>query len=908
MLGQPAEDPCGCTSYTEKGVSGEKRNISVLKPIPDCTYFKGKIVIDEPTYFNNLSIRMETGAEIEVTSTLNVYESNIGTCDDMWKGILVVGDNNANSGLIIFSESKISGAEIAIKLTDNSKYFIQQSEFDNNYIGIATGSPFAADPDPMTVYPSDGIILGCQFHTSTSLPDPYNGQYYYPSWPSNVAIPYDQGYAALYIAGSTGLYMGELGATGSDRNHIYNMRNGVIVRSADTKILGTDFAHFEGTVSKIFAANDLLNYNQRGISLENSVCHIEQDTFVDLMIGVQSLLTSQDIVDNYFLLSTQSPIRSTRGIKLDLPIRAFVSENVLYDGYMGIDVFGSSNGGLDIRYNDLFRSITAANNVGINLQRVYGVGYDNSVKENEIEITGGNQAVGISLNAVSELNLYHNTVDFLETMSLTAGEENAGISGLNVINSLIAENYITGNSNYRTNDNNAGIIWTNGLSNKFHCNNTDDMYFGFHIIGLNMETMLKSNELYDATDGLELFSPVHLGTQTHYGNQWLGSYAAFGAFINGPDPEGTASASTFIADASAASPGVLIPDVIGPTSVDDDWFQDDDGTSAAVMCNAYPPPAPLVDSLVKLVRYDLEYTDYEDEMNWMRKADILTFLHMYPAYLSNTVLDSFFDAEETTALGELIWAEWQMSKAHGINGAMPVKDSTAFDYLGQVRRLDSLIATNPINIVALMALRVLKIDTLSGHFDDWRGMLDSQISDTGDALGDAVDVADNVTPTNDQESALQIMLGLQGWHYKGDSLTTGELADVYDYARQCPWLGARSMSEAQMLFASLADSTYTHRPGACITYEPFNIMDRSKSYSDAFQLFPNPASDAVTVYLPAWAELLSMHGTDGKQWVQRNVTGQTYVQVPTKVLPSGLYTIRINGGNQSEAKQLSITQ
>jgi len=103
---------------------------------------------------------------------------------------------------------------------------------------------------------------------------------------------------------------------------------------------------------------------------------------------------------------------------------------------------------------------------------------------------------------------------------------------------------------------------------------------------------------------------------------------------------------------------------------------------------------------------------------------------------------------------------------------------------------------NPYNIVALKALRVLKIDTLAGHMDDWLDMLDSQITDTEDAIDNALDVVDYVTPTNDQEAELQAMLWLQGGHSRGDSLTTIEVDDVYALARQCPWLGARGLSEA----------------------------------------------------------------------------------------------------------------
>jgi hypothetical protein len=553
--------------------------------------------------------------------------------------------------------------------------------------------------------------------------------------------------------------------------------------------------------------------------------------------------------------------------------------------------------------------------VGINLQKVYGTSLNNVVRENEIDITGGKKAVGISMNAVNELRLIHNIIDFFETEPLPAGTENAGISGMQVYNSLIAENYITGTSNYKSGSKNAGIIMTNCMANDLNCNETDEMYYGQWIIGSNMNTDLKSNEFYNATHGHDLFAPVvllpvSLGTQEHHANKWLGTFAAYGAFISGLDPDNTALNSRFIADDSDIPPGgVLIPATIGPMAIENDWFFDVTGTTNGVVCTDYGD-LPLTDTLVYIVQHPFEFTDYEDEMNWMRKADLLTFLHLFPSYLSNAVLDSFFDAESTTALGELIWAEYQMNKNHGIDPGMAAKDTLVFDYLAQVRVLDSLIAFNPINVADLKALRVLKIDTLSGHMTDWLGMLDSQIADTESEIADAIDVVGYVSPTNDQETVLQAILLLQGDRSLGDSLTTAELSDVYAHARQCPWLGARSLSEAQILYSLVADSIFTHRPGYCSQLESFMLEDRSddNSYANEIRIYPNPATNIIFMQLPTWVESVELQSIDGRLWKrQYTPDGGNYI-IDIRDIPSGIYTIRMQGGEKVETHQLFITR
>jgi len=917
--GQTAGSPCGCVGYTVRGTSGGISVISSMTtPVANCTWFRGTVQIIGTVNWTNLSIRMAGGSRIEVDGQFNVDRCNIGTCDTLWRGIKVLSpDGNG----ITFTNSNISGANIAIELEDETSYFIQGNTFENNYIGISTGSPFEAVPSDITVFPGDGIILGCRFFTSTQLPPPYSGHFYYPSWPLIASIPYNQGYAALYIAGSTGLNLGQLNPNNANRNMIDSMRNGVIVRSATTRILGTDFENFVGSVSKIALLGGHLDVNQTGILLYgNATCHIEQDTFRNVMKGVRSTRSSQIIVDNFMNIPILSPIEATRGIDIDQPVSTYIAENTIFNGYLGISVSGSS-AGIVIRDNDLYRSLTAGNNAGINLYRIYGVSLNNRVHDNELEITGGQRAVGISMNNVQELSLIHNTIDFLQTEPLPAGYENAGISGLDVRNSRIRSNYITGSSHYSLREDNVGIIMTNGMANDLFCNETTNMYFGQRYFGPNMVTVLRENKFYDAFRGLELFSPVSLGKQEHFGNRWWGTYTEFGAFINATNPsdpddildmELTAITSQFIADESDDDPGVLIPYYGPQVAIDNEWFKDNEGEVGPTICIAYPDDdLPLTDTLVDIVRHPFTFTRYGDEMNWMRKADILTLLHLYPAYLSNTVLDSFFSAEATTPLGELIWAQYYMGKTHGIDPDLAETDSLVFDYSAQVRILDSLIALNPYNVVALKALRVLKIDTLAEHMNDWLGMLDAQISDTEDSIDFALNVVDNVTPSNVQETDLQAMLWLKAGHGKGDSLTTAELEGVYALARQCPWIGARSLSEAQILYSIIADSIFTHRPGECAELDPFIIIeDRSDNsgFVSEIRIHPNPASDIIYLQLPDWVETVEIHSLDGRMWKQLLTPDGGNYSMSISDIPSGIYTIRTQGAKRMETQQISITR
>jgi hypothetical protein len=195
--------------------------------------------------------------------------------------------------------------------------------------------------------------------------------------------------------------------------------------------------------------------------------------------------------------------------------------------------------------------------------------------------------------------------------------------------------------------------------------------------------------------------------------------------------------------------------------------------------------------------------------------------------------------------------------------------------------------------------------------NDWLGMLDAQISDTEDSIDFALNVVDNVTPSNVQETDLQAMLWLKAGHGKGDSLTTAELEGVYALARQCPWIGARSLSEAQILYSIIADSIFTHRPGECAELDPFIIIeDRSDNsgFVSEIRIHPNPASDIIYLQLPDWVETVEIHSLDGRLWKQLHTPDGGNYSMSISDIPSGIYTIRTQGAKRMLTQQISITR
>ncbi len=190
---------------------------------------------------------MEAGSEILVTTSLTIMNGTyISTCDTLWKGI-----RTSTFASLHALDSYIEGAEFAMRLAGYTTFECRNNRFIDNYIGISTGSPFEADQSEVLIT-QIGFLTGCKFYTEEGLPIPYIGQFYAPSWPTSPSlIPYDVGYAAMYLSGTSGLNFGNRNASNAGRNMVYNMRNGIISRFSFIDVYKSTFRNFQGSIPEI---------------------------------------------------------------------------------------------------------------------------------------------------------------------------------------------------------------------------------------------------------------------------------------------------------------------------------------------------------------------------------------------------------------------------------------------------------------------------------------------------------------------------------------------------------------------------------------------------------------------------------------------------------------------------------
>jgi len=849
---------------------------------------------------------MAAGSEIFVTDSLTIQNGTyISACDTLWRGIRT----STFASLSAF-DSSIEGAEFAMRLAGYTSFECTNNMFIDNYIGISTGSPFETDQSEVLIT-QVGFLTGCKFYTEEGLPIPYTGQFYAPSWPTSPSqIPYDVGFAVVYLTGTAGLNFGKRNASAAERNRVYNMRNGIISRFSYIDVYKSTFRNFQGSIPNIKGIDPILDINQTGINLFESVTTIEYNLFGNLLKGVISNLSSQTIRFDTFDIATSPSTTMSRGIEVSSPSGFTAVGNRIKHGYLGISIVGTNEPFL-IKNNQLTRNMAKRRNVGISIFNARLFEMDRGqILQNVITTEIGQSAsIGIGLSGCIAVTVKDNDIYF--PVSVYAGAQNAGISGLGLTACSIVYNDIVGATAYESTVGNSGIIVTTSAFNFIFCNEMDEMYRGMWLVGSNDVTNVSVNVFQQATIAFELWGPMTLGTQEHNGNEWYGDYTGgFGGFIAGLNPVQTAVNSKFYIDTADEASCVLIPCPIGPPGVDlNNWFVNE--TGVAKSCIALEDPDfPIADTLAALIRSELDFSDYNDELIWMRKVEVFDLLLTFPGMLANTVLDSFYDAEINSALGKLVWAQHQMTRRHG--SVLSLKENAiagVVEYAEQITVLDSMIDLNPVNKATLLALRVLKLDTLQTFLTDWLKQQDEEEVATLDMIEEAVDTAQLVTTTNDLEANLKDIIILSEPQYLGDTLTAMAASGVEYFATQCPWLGGRSLVLGQILFHMISDSTLSNTPYECIEIgnsgSDENARKEERNAASHTVVYPNPASDIIYVDLPSgFAEVRIDDALGGLKMIETSPGKRISLDVQS--LSAGIYFVSVMQDNVISSHKVII--
>jgi len=892
--------PCSCTAWNTVGATNTETDLSVyitnFGPFSSskCYLIKGTLVIDQPTEWVNLRFKMEEKSKIRVEDNLSMTNSYLSGCGDMWQGIHTVGQTYLHT-----YSSFIEDAEYGIKLSGLAGLVCIGTHFINDFIGIATASPFTTDTEDKVIH--RGEIRGCHFYTSTTLPDPYPGQDY-DNWPTTPAeIPYNQGFAAIYLSRTVGLNIGYADAEDPDRNKIHDMRNGIILRDKTVAdISGTDYYNFEGGIARSLP-DPLLDLNQHAIDMNHSVSIIRDNTMDNLMVGIFGMESANTMYRNEISLSTPSPgFGFTRGITLIRPQKAEIIQNIINEGMRGISIEDVVNDFL-VQSNEL---TTTFYFVGISpriivrnakLDMAEGV-----IEDNDLSIDDATASTGIHLLNVNNILVDNNDITF----NNEEDRQTRGILGVGLFNSTIRHNEIF-RSLVDVLSGNNGIQLENSAFNTVFCNTIENFWIDMNLVASNPKTYVLSNILNEGEYGFGLWGPSMIGTQYHHGNKWPVTYSNYGAFLfSGGIQE--AEVSRFFVD--EMENGDFMPYPIGPVDVEEGvWFIDEYTVTPTFTCFSNPSPIANPDTLSKLIRMELSYDQFNDEMTWTVKADIFDMILADPGLTSNAVLDSFYNAEENTALGKLIAWQHDLSSRFGEErGLKGLTLDTITTLSDDIVYIDSILALSPNDSATWIAHRALKGDTLEIEIAELRSYLEDEEDDSKIAFLDMADDIDNLTTTNDLEAYLREALLFKAQYLLGNTFTSGDSSDLATLALLCPWEGGRAMSTGQELYSTINNQLMFTTLDNCPSAPSRSVMTSTDQYQlndKTLEVHPNPVADHVNILCADQMLKISMWNTDLKTVYEGTPMDQQWT-IPMNNMPAGIYILSATTASGQYYKQI----
>ena len=819
-----ADDPCNCTSFTSLGANDTETTITTAPP--NCTRIRGTIIINNNITLSNLSLRMDTKAELRINSNVVIEDCFISTCGNvMWKGINVVEGKS-----LVLTGNVIKNAEFGVLFTGNATFTCTTNSFRENWVGLSAGRPYES--------PLNGVIINTlipvidnEFTCSSTLPDPYTGHPEYPSgWSSSSAIPYNKSLAALYVSGAE-ITFGALGLSGGEKNVISDHRNAFLVNNGTANIQGNIINNLVGEISR---TQDVLLKNQYGMFAYNSTVLVEQNQFSDLKTGIVAEETGITANRNTITIDPQPAEEGrTLGIEVMTQDYCVITSNEIYDASYGIHLYYGSSP-IDVSLNIIQNDFEDSGAAGIFLE--VWKSPDLNMKENEITLTSQIKATGIKLMISSLMTVQDNTIRFINEED--DGESNTGISMEEIHTSYFDHNTITGTLEEMVTDNAGWRMNVTGINTLF-CNPISGFNSDMVISAMNPGNKLITNEFGDADCGLVLRTPTYLGEQEHFGNIWIGSYdSGFGAFIDGNNELSTAQRSRFRVDPSDGPSGTILP-VYGPSSVSNEWFISESG--ATKICETPPPsPAPIAGDLADLVTEDIDFEDFESEMTWLAKAHVFKQILDHSSLLSNATLDSFYNAEYLTDFGLLLALEHRLHSS----SFLETYDRTDLvlsihAMMDSISQIDSILTTSPVNVQDYRDDRILVAAELADSMVVWLGIMESERTERISTLEEILEELDEISTSIHIEDAFQTSLIGYVKTRLQNSLSSGELDTLLDIASQCLWEAGLAVFYAQSVYSFLKDTSFASNPFSCA--EPLPLISGLNSYEHHdLKAWPNP--------------------------------------------------------------------
>ena len=873
---------CNCPYTTVVGTPGQEVLFSDLEDAGVLTdgsvdfCVAGTLVFDKPVVFTNSNIAMDAGAELKVNNNALGFNDLLlantdvfAVCNYMWKGITV----EANS-LSRYLSSNISDAQYALDVSDAATVIVDNTVFDNNYIGInGVDSHF------------DLSLQASTFDCTTGLLPAFDGQ---------SPAPGDCGFVGLNLS-TDGLYI--IGNTNPNvnANTFQNISNGIITEGCNLTLRNSNFFNLLKNNSEPYPLTGYGIYNTGQGQILDQIGNGENGaaSFSNCHTGI----FTEGMIVNRIEHNNMASMQTGVNVSL-LPVKAEIKYNTINATLDGVKVYQANPGSLvKIDHNDINVTGTLKGR-GIQINQAGLASGDFRVEWNNITIDGA-RTKGIQLIANNGTRVTDNTVQLIGAVS-----QSVGIQMVNP-NGFVSCNTVTGTGNFSSQD--VGINVWNSSGAIYGCNEVASTHTGVRFSMLSTSPDAFTTTLFSTHEiGLHLTGSAELGEQDGTGNRWEGTYADFGAVYDGADFD----LSLFKVDESPTSS--FWPNPHSPPF----WFQD--GNNEAIECKIFtcseeeipPPNIHKIDDSIAI--NGLNLTQYEEEVNWLARQYLYAKLHENSHLMpEGSTMATFYAVESEATVGALYAIQESINDLFIPDTTTLAQLHTRQDHISENMNklvdIDSILLTaSSQDSTQLLASRTVILIETDSLIEQHEQVLDSLTNARITAVPSLLVANAAINPTTIMEQnevdVNEVLLNT----IVSDS-TIFEITQVIilnQIANQCPITGGRGVFMARGLLAQLKD-TVDYNDEAVLCSPPQNRLSQSteiKVTESAFKVFPNPAQDQLTI------ESEEIYDTELEvsisTFIGQALVIDTYPRATNKVIlnttkvPTGVYLLTIRSKNR----------
>ncbi len=772
----------------------------------------------------NISIKEGISITVPSGNTLNLLNSTLFACGNMWQGIIV-----EPGGYLYIDNSEIRDAEYAARVQSDGNLYSRKGKFEHDYVGIYT-----QDLNGGSI-----VVEGSTFSCTSCLSgNPLKGKY-----PGQNTSPNMVTFAGIEAYNS----VFNIGVGGGNLNNFTELYRGVSLNDCYNTIINSTFSNMSSNVfylpfggygiyadmfnGGMLRQNGLGEFSFSPVSFEN--CPV-------------AIYTRRGFVS----ISSNHMVDVRKGIRIDQVKGQSInaSYNYIEASEKGIWLNNNENATMiDVNYNTIF--INGISATGISVLESVPPSPTRRVKINCNSITVDDGIDGILLNSTERISLTQNNVLLNSTVNSANGVRINGST-----NCSLLENRVTGNSTTKHIAFGTYIAPSNTFTNN-HANLTE---IGFDFgSGCATDEFFRGNTMGEHNIGLHLNGSGIMGVQTHRGNKWYGPFGLWG---------GLNENSTFLEISNnpitvhEPTPGSLYhPTNDVPNGSGAQWIFALSGTPWS---GAYPSPCiaylsggsdnnesklTYTDSLI--VHDSITAVQFEDELKYFTMRDLLGKLTINDSLRSdNGVFENFFDEKSITPSGDLTVIS-SMFYTSPSTETIETTNGMLNDAMDSLIILDSLSLVEPTNIPQhhsqLISINLM-IESLSNYINSYILQIDSTISIAG--ILNYI-----VAPSNEVELYEK---QVNEFHFSYNSslfaqLDSADLVNIMYIASLCPYAYGKAVYRARSeLMRYGIESNYDDQANCTqLGYLRQSQQQSSSEFNDltGFSIFPNPVTNELNI-------------------------------------------------------------